>query len=31
VGGVRKVMFGNLGSVESNKAGQKFALWRPQT
>jgi len=30
VNGVRKVMFGNLGSVESNKAGQKFALWRPQ-
>lgn len=30
VGGVRKVMFGNLGSVEANKAGQKFALWRPQ-
>ena len=30
VGGVRKVMFGNLGSVETNKAGQKFALWRPQ-
>ena len=31
VGGVRKVMFGNLGGVESNKAGQKFALWRPQS
>jgi len=30
VNGVRKVMFGNLGSVERNKAGQKFALWRPQ-
>jgi hypothetical protein len=30
VNNVRKVMFGNLGSVESNKAGQKFALWRPQ-
>jgi len=30
VNGVRKVMFGNLGSVEANKAGQKFALWRPQ-
>ena len=30
VNGVRKVMFGNLGSVETNKAGQKFALWRPQ-
>jgi hypothetical protein len=30
VNGVRKVMFGNLGSVEKNKAGQKFALWRPQ-
>jgi hypothetical protein len=30
VNNVRKVMFGNLGSVETNKAGQKFALWRPQ-
>jgi len=30
VNGVRKVMYGNLGSVEANKAGQKFALWRPQ-
>lgn len=30
VNNVRKVMYGNLGSVESNKAGQKFALWRPQ-
>jgi len=30
VNGVRRVMFGNLGSVETNKAGQKFALWRPQ-
>ena len=28
-GGVRKVMYGNLGSIESGKAGQKFALWRP--
>lgn len=31
VNGVRRVMFGNLGAVESNKAGQKFALWRPQS
>ena len=31
VGGVRKVMLGNLGSVESAKAGQKFAVWRPQS
>lgn len=30
VNNVRRVMFGNLGSVEANKAGQKFALWRPQ-
>jgi hypothetical protein len=30
VNNVRKVMFGNLGRVESGKAGQKFALWRPQ-
>jgi len=31
VNNVRKVMLGNLGSVESGKAGQKFALWRPQS
>jgi hypothetical protein len=30
VGNVRRVMLGNLGGVESRKAGQKFALWRPQ-
>ncbi len=30
VNNVRKVMLGNLGSVESGKSGQKFALWRPQ-
>jgi len=30
VNNIRKVMFGNLGRVESGKSGQKFALWRPQ-
>jgi hypothetical protein len=27
---IRKIMLANLGKVETSKAGQKFALWRPQ-
>lgn len=29
VNNVRRVMLGSLGQVESNKAGQKLAIWRP--
>ena len=29
VNNVRRVMLGSLGQVESNKVGQKLAIWRP--